>query len=78
MAHSCSMSGTGTASSLWLRRRCVSAIPSPRAFLDSCRNLQVINVDPKSNPGDNTTRTEIRTGEYLQCVIYDHFTRRKG
>jgi len=40
--------------------------------------LQVINVDPKSNPGDNTTRTEIRTGEYLQCVIYDHFTRRKG
>lgn len=39
---------------------------------------QVINVDPRASPGDNTTRTEIRTGEYLQCVIYDHFTRRKG
>lgn len=42
------------------------------------RDRKVINVDPKSNPGDNTTRTEIRTTEYLQCVIYDHFTRRKG
>jgi hypothetical protein len=42
------------------------------------RDRKVINVDPKENPGDNTTRTEIRTTEYYQCVIYDHFTRRKG
>lgn len=42
------------------------------------RDRKVINVDPKANPGDNTTRTEIRTSEHLQVVIYDHFTRRKG
>lgn len=43
------------------------------------RDRKVINVDPKSNPGDNTTRTEIRSPlEYTQIVIYDHFTRRKG
>ena len=42
------------------------------------RDRKVINVDPKSNPGDNSTRTEIRTGEYLQVVIYDHMTRRKS
>jgi len=42
------------------------------------RDRKVINVDPKAPPGDNTTRTEIRTSEFFQCVIYDHFTRRKG
>jgi hypothetical protein len=42
------------------------------------RDRKVINVDPTSNPGDNTTRTEIRTTEYIQCVIYDHFTRRRN
>ena len=42
------------------------------------RDRKVINVDPKSNPGDNSTRTEIRTKEYMQVVIYDHMTRRKS
>lgn len=42
------------------------------------RDRKVINVDPKANPGDNSTRTEIETNEYLQVVIYDHMTRRKS
>jgi uncharacterized protein (UPF0218 family) len=42
------------------------------------RDRKVVNVDPKVPPGDNTTRTEIKTTEYLQIVIYDHMTRRKG
>ena len=40
--------------------------------------LQVINVDPRAKPGDNSTRTELETGEYLQVVIYDHVTRRRS
>eukprot|EP00518_Triparma_eleuthera_P002965 CAMPEP_0182453238 /NCGR_PEP_ID=MMETSP1319-20130603/386_1 /TAXON_ID=172717 /ORGANISM="Bolidomonas pacifica, Strain RCC208" /LENGTH=223 /DNA_ID=CAMNT_0024651147 /DNA_START=197 /DNA_END=865 /DNA_ORIENTATION=+ len=36
------------------------------------RDRKVINVDPNANPGDNSTRTEIKTTEYLQVVIYDH------
>ena len=42
------------------------------------RDRKVINVDPKANPGDNSTRTEIETKEYMQVVIYDHMTRRKS
>ena len=42
------------------------------------RDRKVINVDPNANPGDNSTRTEIATKEYLQIVIYDHMTRRKS
>jgi hypothetical protein len=42
------------------------------------RDRKVINVDPRSIPGDNSTRTEIKTSEYLQVVIYDHMTRRKS
>ncbi|KDO20839.1 hypothetical protein SPRG_14070 [Saprolegnia parasitica CBS 223.65] len=42
------------------------------------RDRKVINVDPKANPGDNSTRTEIKTAEYMQVVIYDHMTRRKN
>lgn len=41
------------------------------------RDRKVINVDPKATPGDNSTRTEIKTKEYLQIVLYDHMTRRK-
>ena len=41
------------------------------------RDRKVINVDPKSLPGDNSRRIEIKTHEYLQIVIYDHVTRRK-
>lgn len=32
----------------------------------------------QASPGDNSTRTEIETDEYIQVVIYDHMTRRKG
>jgi hypothetical protein len=42
------------------------------------RDRKVINVDPKSKPGDNSIRTELKTGEYYQVVIYDHMTRRKS
>lgn len=41
------------------------------------RDRKVINVDPKSLPGDNSRRIEIKTHEYLQVVLYDHVTRRK-
>jgi len=41
------------------------------------RDRKIINVDPCLPPGDNTTRTEIKTHEYQQVVIYDHMTRRK-
>ncbi|KAK9806230.1 hypothetical protein WJX72_006501 [[Myrmecia] bisecta] len=42
------------------------------------RDRKVINVDPKAKPGDNSTRTELETDEYLQVVIYDHVTRRRS
>ncbi|KAJ3177203.1 hypothetical protein HDU85_005981 [Gaertneriomyces sp. JEL0708] len=41
------------------------------------RDRKIVNVDPKAHPGDNTTRTEIKTDEHIQVVIYDHLTRRK-
>ncbi|CAE7190777.1 cfap299 [Symbiodinium sp. KB8] len=42
------------------------------------RDRKVINVDPKASAGDNSTRSEIRTHEFAQVVLYDHMTRRKG
>ena len=30
------------------------------------RDRKVINVDPRAKPGDNSTRTELETSEYLQ------------
>ena len=43
------------------------------------RDRKVINVDPKlSSPGDNSSRNELKTTEYLQAVIFDHLTRRKN
>ena len=42
------------------------------------RDRKVINVDAKAPPGDNSTRAEIQTREYMQIVIYDHMTRRKS
>ena len=39
------------------------------------RDRKVINVDPTAKtPGDNSTRTEIKTTEYLQVVLYDHMS----
>ncbi|XP_019327623.1 PREDICTED: uncharacterized protein C4orf22 homolog [Aptenodytes forsteri] len=37
---------------------------------------KIINVDPKADPGDNTTRTPVETNLYLHIVIYDHIIRR--
>jgi hypothetical protein len=42
------------------------------------RDRKVMNVDPRSNPGDNSTRTQLATEEYLQVVLYDHVTRRSS
>jgi hypothetical protein len=42
------------------------------------RDRKVINPDPDTVPGDNTTRTEIACPHYASCVIFDHFTRRKA
>uniref|UniRef100_UPI00398E4E73 cilia- and flagella-associated protein 299 n=1 Tax=Pristiophorus japonicus TaxID=55135 RepID=UPI00398E4E73 len=42
------------------------------------RDRKIINVDPKVSSGDNTTRSLIETGLYIQVVIFDHITRRKA
>lgn len=42
------------------------------------RDRKIINVDPKSSPGDNTTRSPVSSPDHIQVVIYDHFTRRKA
>eukprot|EP00899_Mesostigma_viride_P017864 jgi/Mesvir1/26079/Mv06802-RA.1 len=42
------------------------------------RDRKIINVDPKARPGDNSTRIELETDEYIQVVLYDHVTRRRG
>ncbi|PFH34785.1 flagellar/basal body protein [Besnoitia besnoiti] len=42
------------------------------------RDRKVINVDPHADPGDNSKRHEIETDEYIQFVIYDHMSRRRG
>ena len=39
---------------------------------------KIINVDPEDDTGENSTRTEIKTDDYIQVVIYDHMTRRKN
>ena len=41
------------------------------------RDRKIINVNPESLPGDNSTRIEIETKEYTQVVLYDHSTRRR-
>lgn len=42
------------------------------------RDRKIINVDPRARPGDNSTRTEVHTDEYMQVVLYDHVTRRRS
>ncbi|GAB1610689.1 cilia- and flagella-associated protein 299-like [Argonauta hians] len=42
------------------------------------KDRKIMKVDPgTSNPGDNSTRIEIRSPKYVQVVLYDHVTRRK-
>jgi hypothetical protein len=59
----------------------------PQVIADDMRGLQfknkrdrkVLDVDPGvASPGDNSTRTELETGEYTQVVLYDHVTRRRS
>ena len=60
--------------SVWTHECIVSSTNLFQHVLSRCR--KVINVDPTANPGDNTTRTELRTSEYAQVVLFDHFSRR--
>ena len=41
------------------------------------RDRKIINVNPEVDPGDNSTRIELKTEEYIQVVLYDHTTRRR-
>ncbi|CAM9419922.1 unnamed protein product [Phaeothamnion confervicola] len=47
-------------------------------LLKNKRDRKIIDVNPQANPGDNTSRTEIRSPEYLQICLFDHTTRRKS
>lgn len=42
------------------------------------RDRKTINVDPKADCGDNSSRLVIKDSDYVQIVIYDHQTRRKA
>eukprot|EP01083_Nonionella_stella_P003135 8930_1 len=42
------------------------------------RDRKVINVDKNAYCGDNSSRHEIKSVEYIQVLIYDHMTRRKS
>ncbi|XP_042533944.1 cilia- and flagella-associated protein 299 [Dipodomys merriami] len=42
------------------------------------RDRKILNVDPKAQPGDNSTRIPIQTDLYIQAVIFDHVSRRKN
>ena len=41
------------------------------------RKCMSVDPDPSVDCGDNSRRVVIETSEYVQCVIYDHMTRRK-
>lgn len=41
------------------------------------RDRKIVNVNPECEPGDNSTRIEIKSPEYTQVVFYDHSTRRR-
>lgn len=42
------------------------------------RDRKLVNVDPDACPGDNSTRSVIKTDEYLHVILYDHVTRRRN
>ncbi|KAM3141174.1 hypothetical protein pb186bvf_006779 [Paramecium bursaria] len=41
------------------------------------RDRSIINVDPNKPPVEGIKRIEIASPEYVQIVLYDHYTRRK-
>ena len=55
----------------------VIADSSQGVLFKNKRDRKIVNVNPESIPGDNSTRTEIETAEYTQVVLYDHSTRRR-
>eukprot|EP00033_Pygsuia_biforma_P001336 GCRY01001514.1.p1 GENE.GCRY01001514.1~~GCRY01001514.1.p1 ORF type:complete len:239 (+),score=23.95 GCRY01001514.1:192-908(+) len=71
----------------WETQTCISN-PSPNfqviaddpsgLLFKNKRDRKIINVDPKTDPGDNSVRHELITSEYLQVALYDHVTRRKA
>jgi hypothetical protein len=42
------------------------------------RDRKVLNVDPRADPGDNSSRTGVADDAYLQVVLFDHVTRRRS
>jgi len=50
----------------------------PGLLFKNKRDRKIINVDPKADIGDNTTRAVLKSKHYLQVVFYDHETRRKA
>lgn len=52
--------------------------PEQGLLFKNKRDRKVINVDPAEPPGDNSTRHDVPTHEYIQVVIFDHMTRKKS
>lgn len=42
------------------------------------RDRKLINVSPDAQPGHSSFRKVIEDAQYIQCVLYDHVTRRKA
>lgn len=42
------------------------------------RDRKVLNVDPKSSPGDNSVVQQVYGESYMQVVLFDHVTRRRS
>ncbi|KAM4616013.1 cilia- and flagella-associated protein 299 [Polymixia lowei] len=40
------------------------------------RDRKILNVDPWVAPGENSSRTVLQSGLYIQVVLYDHIARR--
>ena len=41
------------------------------------RDRKIIHVNPESHPGHSSFRKPIENSQYVQCVLYDHVTRRR-
>lgn len=39
---------------------------------------KLVTVDPKVHPGDNTELVKVKSPNYLDAIIYDHFLRVKA
>ena len=50
----------------------------PGLLFKNKRDRKQVNVDPRCDPGDNTSRTELQCDDYIQVVFYDRVARRKA